>query len=87
MTRLPVTMYTASWCGHCQRAKRLLHEKNMAFTEIDVESAPELREEMISRSHRRSVPQIFIGARHIGGCEELYALERSGELDRITQGD
>jgi glutaredoxin 3 len=87
MTRPPVTIYTASWCGYCQRAKRLLHEKNMAFTEIDVESAPEQREVMISRSHRRTVPQIFIGARHIGGCEELYALERSGELDRITQGD
>ncbi|MFI4890212.1 MAG: glutaredoxin 3 [Steroidobacterales bacterium] len=87
MNRPPITIYTASWCGYCQRAKRLLREKNLAFTEIDVESAPGLREEMMSRSQRRTVPQVFIGERHIGGSDELLELERSGELDRITQGD
>jgi glutaredoxin 3 len=56
------------------------------FKEIDVEEDPKLREEMISRSDRRTVPQIFIGDKHVGGCDELYALDRSGELDRLIQG-
>ncbi len=87
MSQAPITIYTASWCGYCQRAKSLLRDRKLEFTEIDVESAASLREEMMTRSQRRTVPQIFIGARHIGGCDELLALERSGELDRITRGD
>jgi glutaredoxin 3 len=87
MSQPPITMYTTSWCGYCHRARVLLNEKNLVFNEIDVESAPNLREEMMLRSHRRTVPQIFIGNRHIGGCDEIFALERSGELDRITRGD
>jgi glutaredoxin 3 len=57
------------------------------FTEIDIGGDGNLREEMTERSQRDTVPQIFIGELHVGGCDELYALERSGELDRITRGD
>ncbi len=56
------------------------------FTEIDVEDEPNLREEMIARSNRRTVPQIFIGDKHVGGCDDLFELDRSGELDRLIQG-
>ena len=87
MSQASITIYTSGWCGYCQRAKRLLAEKQLQFTEIDVDSAAHLREEMAARSQRHTVPQIFIGARHVGGCDDLIALERSGELDRITQGD
>ena len=81
-----ITIYTAAWCGYCQRAKRLLDEKKLAYTEIDVEATAGARGEMMSRSNRRTVPQVFIGTRHVGGCDDLYALDRSGELDRITSG-
>ena len=86
MSQLPITIYTTAWCGYCQRAKRLLQEKGLAFTEIDVEQTAGMREEMVARSGRRTVPQVFIGSRHIGGCDDLYALDRSGELERITPG-
>ena len=64
-----------------------MQEKNLLFTEVDIEGDGDLREQMMVRSQRDTVPQIFIGEQHVGGCDELYALERSGELDRITQGD
>ena len=86
MSQAPITIYTTAWCGYCQRAKRLLQEKNLAFTEIDVDNTPGMREEMMTRSGRRTVPQVFIGTRHVGGCDDLYALDRSGELERITSG-
>jgi len=86
MSQPPITIYTAAWCGYCQRAKRLLQDKHRAFTEIDVEGTAGAREEMMARSDRRTVPQVFIGTRHVGGCDDLFALERSGELDRITSG-
>ena len=86
MSQAPITIYSTAWCGYCQRAKRLLQEKNLAFTEIDVDNTPGMREEMMTRSGRRTVPQVFIGTRHVGGCDDLYALDRSGELDRITSG-
>jgi glutaredoxin 3 len=82
-----ITIYTSPWCGYCRRARKLLQEKNLVFTEIDIGGDGELREQMMERSQRDTVPQIFIGARHVGGCDELYALDRSGELDRITRGD
>jgi glutaredoxin 3 len=82
-----ITIYTMHWCGYCRRAKKLLQEKSLVFTEIDIDSDESLREEMISRSGRDTAPQIFIGDQHIGGCDELHALERSGELDRITRGN
>jgi glutaredoxin 3 len=61
-------------------------QKNVAFTEINVDDDAKFREEMISRSDRRTVPQIFIGDTHVGGCDDLFALDRSGELDRLIQG-
>ena len=84
---LPVTLYTAAWCGFCLRAKALLDRKGVAYTEIDVESGPEARAEMIARSGgRRSVPQIFIGDRHVGGSDDLAALDAAGELERWLAG-
>lgn len=86
MTQPVVTIYVSGWCPYCQRAIGLLNQKQVVFKEIDVEEDPKFREEMISRSDRRTVPQIFIGDKHVGGCDELYALDRSGELDRLIQG-
>lgn len=78
-----VTIYTTPWCGYCARAKALLTRKGVAFTEIDVEARRELREQMIARSGRRTVPQVFIGERHVGGSDDLAALEAAGELDAL----
>ena len=82
-----ITIYTTAWCGYCRRARKLLQDKNLVFTEIDIGGDGELREELMKRSQRDTVPQIFIGDLHVGGCDELHALDRSGELDRITRGD
>ena len=87
MTQPAVTVYTSHWCPYCQRAKQLLTQKNVVFSEINVEDEPKLREEMIARSSRRTVPQIFIGEKHVGGCDDLIDLDRSGELDRLIQGE
>jgi glutaredoxin 3 len=87
MTRPAITMYLTSWCPYCRRAQSLLAAKNAAFSAIDVDEDPKFREEMIARSGRRTVPQIFIGAKHVGGCDDLFALDRSGELDRLIEGD
>jgi len=86
MTRPAVTLYVSDWCPYCQRAKGLLAQKNIAFSEINVEEDVKFRDEMIARSNRRTVPQIFLGDKHIGGCDDLYALNDSGELDRLIQG-
>jgi glutaredoxin 3 len=82
----PITIYLTGWCPYCQRAKHLLTTKNLAFKEIDVDAGPEIRDDMIRKSGRRTVPQIFIGEQHVGGCDDLFALDASGELDRLTQG-
>jgi glutaredoxin 3 len=79
----PVTMYTTSWCPYCERARRLLASKGVSVQEFDVESAPEKRAEMQSRSGRRTVPQIFIGDQHVGGSDDLQALEAAGKLDAL----
>jgi glutaredoxin 3 len=81
-----VTLYVSDWCPYCQRAKALLAEKNVGFREVNVEDDAKLREEMIARSNRRTVPQIFIGDTHVGGCDDLFELDRSGELDRLIEG-
>lgn len=78
-----VVMYTTSWCPYCERARRLLQRKNVAFSEIDVESAPQKRAEMQQKSGRRTVPQIFIGDTHVGGSDDLHALEDAGKLDAL----
>jgi glutaredoxin 3 len=86
MTPPAVTVYVSDWCPYCQRAKALLASKHVAFSEINVEDDAKFREQMIARSNRRTVPQIFIGDRHVGGCDDLFELDRSGELDRLIQG-
>jgi glutaredoxin 3 len=79
----PVVMYATGWCPYCQRARKLLEKKGVAYTEIDIESGPEKRAEMQSRSGRRSVPQIFIGDTHVGGSDDLHELEAQGKLDAM----
>ncbi len=83
MTAPAVTLYTTGWCPYCSRARSLLERKGVSFEEIDVESAPEKRAEMQNRSGRRTVPQIFIGDHHVGGCDDLHALEQAGKLDAL----
>ena len=79
-----VLVYSQPFCGYCSAAKRLLTAKGAAFTEIDVMSEAGRRDEMIERSGgRRTVPQIFIGGRHVGGYDDLSALDKTGELDRL----
>ena len=82
----PVTIYTSQFCGFCHSAKRLLAQKGAAFDEIDVGGNPALRQEMMQKSGRYTVPQIWIGDTHVGGCDELYDLERSGKLDPLLAG-
>jgi glutaredoxin 3 len=82
----PVTIYTTQLCPYCMRAKMLLTRKGVAFEEIDVASDPELRTKMELRSGRTTVPQIWIGERHIGGSDELHALDRQGALDPLLAG-
>ncbi len=77
-----VTMYATGWCPYCERARALLQRKGVAFSEIDVDDATS-RSQMIERSGRRSVPQIFIREHHIGGSDELHALDAAGELDPL----
>ena len=79
-----VEIYTSPLCGFCHAAKRLLTQKGVSFVEIDVGRSPEKRQEMMSRAHgRHTVPQIFVDGTHVGGCDDLYALERSGRLDPL----
>lgn len=79
-----VTIYTRQFCGYCARAKSLLESKSVAYVEHDATDKPELRQEMISRSNgRMTFPQIFIGDVHVGGCDDLYALDRDGKLDPL----
>ncbi|HUJ47215.1 MAG TPA: glutaredoxin 3 [Rhizomicrobium sp.] len=79
-----VTMYTTPICPYCVRAKMLLKKKGVVVEEVDVFMNSEARAEMEAKSGGRyTVPQIFIGERHVGGCDDLYALERAGELDAL----
>jgi glutaredoxin 3 len=79
-----VEIYTTPFCGFCHAAKRLLAQKGVSFTEIDVAAQPDRRAEMVARANGgRTVPQIFVGGRHVGGCDALYALERAGKLDAL----
>ena len=83
---VPVTIYSSAWCGYCARAKRLLDDYGVAYEEISVDSVPGARQEMMERTGRRTVPQIFIGDRHVGGCDDLMALDRAGQLVSALQG-
>jgi glutaredoxin 3 len=82
----PILMYCTSWCGYCTRARRLLTAKGVSFEAIDIEAEPPRRAEMRSRSGRSSVPQIFIGAVHVGGYDDLKALDDAGKLDPLLRG-
>ena len=79
----PVVLYTTRFCPYCHAAKQLLQAKGVAFEDIDA-SSPAVRREMMERAGgRHTVPQIFIGDTHIGGCDELHAMERQGKLDAL----
>ena len=79
-----VEMYTTMWCGYCARARGLLNKKGVAFEDIDVEADGAKRDEMIERAHgRTTVPQIFIDGVHVGGSDDLMALDRAGKLDPL----
>ncbi|WP_299684518.1 glutaredoxin 3 [uncultured Tateyamaria sp.] len=79
-----VEIYTSPLCGFCHAAKRLLNEKGVDYTEVDVLKHPDRKSEMIQRANGgRTVPQIFVGDTHVGGCDDLYALEQSGKLDPL----
>ena len=78
-----VTIYTRALCGFCTAAKRLLEAKDVAYTEHDATYDAGLRQEMMRRSGRSTFPQIFIGDSHVGGCDDLMALERAGRLDAM----
>ncbi|HMI74335.1 MAG TPA: glutaredoxin 3 [Steroidobacteraceae bacterium] len=86
MTQPVVTLYVSDWCPYCQRAKSLLTQKQVIFDEVNVDDDARFREEMTARSNRNTVPQVFIGDKHVGGCDDLFALDRSGELDRLILG-
>lgn len=78
-----IEIYTTSTCGFCHAAKRLLSSKGASFREISLSREPSRRQEMMTRSGRHTVPQIFIGGVHVGGCDDLYALDRAGKLDPL----
>jgi glutaredoxin 3 len=80
-----VVMYSTGWCPYCSRARKLLEKKGVELEEIDVDARPEARTEMTARSGRRTVPQIFIGATHVGGCDDLHELEARGRLDTLLK--
>ena len=80
-----IDIYTQPWCPYCARAVNLLRGKDVPFREIDAPHGSAEREESIRRSGRSTVPQIFIGDRHIGGCDDLVALDRAGKLDPLLK--
>lgn len=80
-----VIMYSTAYCPYCSRARQLLEQKGIKFTDIRIDENPDKRAEMIAKSNRQTVPQIFINSRHIGGCDDMYALESQGQLDKLLQ--
>ena len=83
MNASKVVVYTGNRCAYCNATKRLLDSKGMLYTEVNVDEDPKLREEMMARSQRQTVPQIFIGDRHVGGFDDLSELNQSGMLDDL----
>jgi len=81
----PVRIFTTPICPYCARAKALLTKKGVTFDEVDVYMDAAARKEMFEKSGRRTVPQIFIGERHIGGCDDLHAMDEAGELDPLLK--
>jgi glutaredoxin 3 len=82
----PVTIYTRMYCPYCSRAVSLLEKKGVEFDEIDAGADLDRRREMIQRSGRATYPQIFVGDRHVGGCDDLFALDRDGKFDPLLAG-
>lgn len=80
-----IIIYTANLCPYCTMAKKLLQRKGASYTEINVDSEPGLRQKMMEKTQRRTVPQIYIGERHIGGFDDLHALDMRNELDPLLQ--
>ncbi len=76
-------IYTREFCGYCSAAKALLDRKGIAYEEKDATGSPDLRREMMDRSGRTTFPQIFVGTTHVGGCDDLHALDRAGRLDPL----
>lgn len=83
----PITLYSSRYCPFCLRAEALLQRKKLSFERISVDGDPAIRREMIVKAKATSVPQIWIGDHHVGGCDELYALERSGQLDPLLKAE
>lgn len=82
----PVEIYTTPLCGYCHAAKRLLNGKGVSFSEIDISTDPALRQEMMQRANgRRTVPQIFVGQTHVGGYDDMNALEQAGKFDALLE--
>ena len=86
MQQAQVTMYTTQWCPYCQRARALLRSNGVSFDEIDIDGDPARRSEMITRSGRHTVPQIFVGDHHVGGSDDLHALIGAGGLNHLLTG-
>lgn len=82
---MKVIVYSSDYCPYCMRAKYLLESKGVTFEEIKVDGKPQVRAEMSQKAGRTSVPQIWIGTTHVGGCDDLYALERAGKLDSLLK--
>jgi glutaredoxin 3 len=80
-----VQLYATGWCPYCTRARQLLISKGVEIEEIDVDARPDARQEMMARSGRHTVPQIFINQTHVGGCDDLIALDDAGGLDPLLQ--
>lgn len=80
-----IVVYLTDWCPFCARARGLLESKGARFEAINIDERPEARAEMMARSGRRTVPQIFIGDTHVGGCDDLYALDAAGGLDPLLK--
>jgi glutaredoxin 3 len=85
MSAPKIQLYAAGWCAYCARARRLLQDKGVPFEEFDVDARPEARAQMVARSGRHTVPQIFIDDVHIGGCDELLAHDAAGTLDPLIK--
>jgi len=84
---MPIEIYTTRYCPYCHAAKRLLSRKGVQFTEIDVSGDPQGRNTMVARANgRMTVPQIFIGTTHVGGYDDLHALDQAGKLDPLLNG-
>lgn len=81
-----VIMYSTAYCPYCMRARQLLESKGVSYTDIRIDDEPDKRDEMIAKSGRHTVPQIFINGQPIGGCDDMYALEHQGRLDELLRG-